>query len=338
MRLFAGVALVFAALLLPGPVAAQALQRFVFVRPQMGVQVNIVILASDSAHAATGAEAAFVRIDTLNAKLSDYLSNSELARLSGAAGGGRPVRVSDDLWFVLVQAQRFAKDTGGLFDPTVGPLTRLWRWAARRNTLPPQSEIDAARSRVDFRLMVLDHSAQTVQLARHGMRLDLGGIAKGYAADKALTVLREEGLVYAVVDVGGDIAVGEVPEDSTGWTVEIGPAGRVQLAGCGIAASGSTYRYTEQDGVKYSHILDPRTGMGLTHRRTVTVIAPSATEADALASAASVMAADELRRFGEKKGISLCKEESVARCLKACGDSAPGIIEWQESVVGNAGW
>ena len=320
--------------LIAAPLTAQDLQRFAFGRSQMGTQFSVVVLASDSLLAQKGAEAAFARIDTLNGRLSDYLSGSELSRLSGTAGSGKAVSVSDDLWTVLNEAQRVARLTDGRFDPTVGPLTRLWRWAFRRNMLPPAADLEVAHALVGHQFLNLEANDRTVRLAQRGMRLDLGGIAKGFAADEALKVLEANALPHAVVDAGGDIALGAAPPDSAGWTVALEPAGEVFLAGCGIATSGSRYRYIEQGGVRYSHILDPRTGMGVTHERTVAVIAPTAMEADALASAASVMTKGELQSYADSSGARVCNaergggESGVDHCIESCRQSSIGIIIW----------
>ena len=330
MRVWLGVALCAFGL----SAVSLAAQPYSFSRAQMGTRVAITVHAGDRQHAQAGADSAFARIEELNGRLSDYRHDSELSLLSASAGSGLPVAVSADLWAVLLAAQRMAQATGGSFDPTVGPVTRLWRWAFRRRRLPPPADLEAARNRVGFRLMVLDSAAQTVSLQRHGMRLDLGGIAKGYAADEALKVLQAQGLPMAVVDAGGDIAVGAAGPDSAGWTVAVGEIGSARLAGCGIAVSGFSYRYIEHAGVRYSHIVDPRTGLGLTHSRTVAVIAPTAMAADALASAASVMTSGVLQHYGAQAGARICRlnqeraAEDVRRCIKACREAETAIMVW----------
>jgi len=309
-------ALVGLLILLPGLVVAQGGGRFVFTEPHMGTQFRIAVLSADSIRAQKGADAAFARVETLNGRLSDYLSDSEVNRLSAAAGTGRSIPVSDDLWAVLVAAQRMARDTGGLFDPTIGPLTRLWRWASRRGILPPPEAREQAQARTGYEDLVLDAENQTAYLRKHGMRVDLGGIAKGFAADEALSILVDHGLPDAVVDAGGDVALGE----HAVWPITLADS-VVHLSGCGIAVSGATYRYVEHEGMRYSHILDPRTGLGVTHQRTVAVIAPTAMEADALASAASVMNERELQHYNVCQGLA-------QRCINACLGGEVGIITW----------
>lgn len=276
---------------------AQPLERYRFSHAQMGTEFVIVLYAADSLLAHRAAKAAFARIDTLNQHLSDYLSDSELSRLSATAGTGQDVPVSDDLWGVLQEAQHWAGQTGGAFDVTVGPLTRLWRWAMRRNQLPPPDRLHAALEQTGYPYLVLDEQAQTVRLARPGMRLDLGGIAKGYAVDEALAVLLDFGLTRVLVDGGGDMRMADPPPRSSGWPIALPTVGtdgqRVMeehtLAHAAAATSGATYRYLEVDSVRYSHILDPRTGLGMTTDRIVTVRASTGIQADALASALSVM-------------------------------------------------
>ncbi len=270
---------------------AQTLQRFAYEAPKLGTTARLVFFAPDSVAANRAAAATWARIDTLNAILSDYLAESELNRLS----------VSDDLWAVLVAAQRMAARTNGAFDVTVGPVTKLWRWAFRRQVLPPPDRLTEARRSVGYPNMVLDSATKTVRLTQPGMRLDLGGIAKGYIADEALTVLKAYGQPHALVDLGGDVVAGAPPPGTEGWTVAM-PNQTVPLVHAALATSGDTYRHIEVDGVRYSHIVDPTTGLGVTHRTAVTVHAPTAMVADAWASALSVL--------GEAAGRAILSRET----------------------------
>ena len=263
--------------------------RFSFTRPLMGTEVNIVLYAVDSLEATRVADNAFVRIEALNRSLSDYLYESELNRLSETHD--QWVRVSDDLWNVLFSAQKIARLSDGTFDASVGPLTHLWRQAMERNSLPDVTALQQARSVVGYEFVHMNEVDQTVRLKKKNMRLDLGGIAKGYVADQALNVLAQEGIASAAVDVGGDIALGEPPPNTDGWNIQVfeEEPNNIVLFNCGIAVSGDTYQYLLVHGKQYSHIVDPKTGYGVTHRRKVAVIAPSAMIADAWASTYSVM-------------------------------------------------
>ena len=283
----------------------QPLDRYTFVRPQMGTQVRIVLYAADSTRAAKAAAMAFDRIESLNGLLSDWLIDSELSLLSGTYN--EQVAVSRDLWNVLSEAQRIAKRSHGHFDVTVGPLTRLWRWSARRSQLPPEDALASAKTAVGYQYLVMDSTEQSVRLTRPDMRLDLGGIAKGFAADEALSVLLNLGFSASMVDAGGDMALGAAPPSTQGWPINITAVDStghripktIRLSDCAVAASGSTYRYLEYEGTRYSHIISPKTGMGVTFERIVTVVASSAMRADAWASAYSVMNSDEVLQHAE---------------------------------------
>ncbi len=257
----------------------------------MGTDVRIVLYATDSLVATEAAESAFDRIMELNNLLSDYLVESELNRLSST--NNRLVSVSEDLWNVLSTAQKISRLSEGAFDVTVGPLTLLWRRAMRRNVLPDSVDLQEAMAVVGFEFLQLNDDDKTTSLEKKNMRLDLGGIAKGYVADQAFRVLVRGGFPNSAVDVGGDIALGEAPPNTDGWHIEVFEGKTdteiLLLTNCGIAVSGDTYQYLEHKGVRYSHIVNPETGYGVTHERKVAVIAPSAMLADAWASAYSVM-------------------------------------------------
>ena len=277
-------------------VGAQDTARFGFTRYLMGTEVKILLYAVDSTEAAGAARQAFNHISELNEQLSDYLIDSEVSRLSKTRG--QPIAVGENLWNVLITGQKIAQASEGSFDVTVGPLTLLWRKAMRRATLPDSVELTNALAAVGYGFLEMDANNRTVQLNGENMRLDLGGIAKGYAADEALKTLVKADFASAAVDIGGDIAIGNAPPGLDGWPVEVFTLNteneleteKLTLMNCGIAVSGDTYRYLEYDGIKYSHIINPRTGYGVKHERRVAVIAPSAMIADAWASAYSVMA------------------------------------------------
>lgn len=267
--------------------------RHEFSHPQMGTVFRLVFYTEkDSAAAAQLARMAFDAVDSLNASMSDYLPESELNRLCATAGQGPPRRVSDDLWRVLAQANRFSRKTHGAFDVTVGPLTRLWRRARNLQEVPDSAKVLEAQKLVGYQHVVFK-KGQRIELKKAGMRLDLGGIAQGYAADRCLAILRKNGVRQALADAGGDIALGDPPPGKTGWDIEIpGPNGQkttLVLANGGITTSGATFRFLEANGKRYSHIVDPRSGWGVTAPVLVTVQAPDATTADAWATAISVL-------------------------------------------------
>ena len=267
----------------------QAQTRFEYRHPQMGTVFKLVLYAPDSTVAQRAAQATFARVDTLNAILSDYLPESELNRLCAQAGTGRKIRVSHDLWTVLRLSDKFSKQSNGAFDATIGPLTRLWRRARNLKAVPDSAKVEQAKALVGYKMVHFYPRRHRVRLAKRGMQLDFGGIAQGYAADACLEVLRQFKITQALADAGGDIALGDPPPGQIGWEVAVPSTGQtLVLSRCGITSSGASQRFLEVNGVRYSHIIDPRTGWGLTHTSIVTVKAPNATTADAWATALSV--------------------------------------------------
>jgi thiamine biosynthesis lipoprotein len=281
--------------------AEPPLVRYEFESPHMGTTFRVVLHAGDEATAGKASRAAFARVADLDRIMSDYNPDSELMRLCKANDSepGKPRPVSVELFAVLEKGQAVSAASDGAFDVTVGPLVRLWRTARRTQRLPDPDELAATKAKVSYRKVTLDPKTRTVALAEPGMRLDLGGIAKGYAADEALAVMRSHGITRALVAASGDITVGDAPPGKAGWDVDIAPIGtgrparRLVLANAAVSTSGDLFQHVEIGGVRYSHVLDPKTGLGLTGRRSVTVIAPKGVQADSLTKAASVLPPDK---------------------------------------------
>jgi FAD:protein FMN transferase len=281
------------------PEKPAALRRFEFVELKMGAGFRVVLWAPDDATAQRAAEACFARVDQLNPVLSDYDPNSEIRRLGQRTNDGpmpEPVKVSDDLFNILRDSMRAAERSGGAFDVTVGPFIRLWRRSRDLGALPTPERIEKTRQSVGSHLVKLDPNAKTVQLLAPRMHLDVSGIAVGYVVDRCLDAMKAEGVDRALIDAAGDLAVGEAPPGEPGWRVAIQSverpnetAGYVLLRHAAVSTSGDTYRYVELDGVRYSHILDPGTGLGLTSRTGATVIAPNCETADWMATACCVL-------------------------------------------------
>jgi len=294
----------------------------------MGTTVQVVLYAADREAAEAAASAAFLRIGALDAVLSDYKAESELSRLT-RDGVGTPVAVSDDLFRVLDAAQGLALRSHGAFDITVGPLSQLWRRARRQILLPPAEELARARAVTGFQLLVLDRGKRTALVTRDGMRLDAGGIAKGFAADEALAVLAGRGHTRALVAVGGDLAVGEPPPSASGWQVVLAglgsarsaPGSPLTLASAGVSTSGDAEQWVEIDGRRYSHIVDPATGVGLTGHRSASVVARDAMTSDMLATAVNVLPTEA--------GTALVDATPGAAAL--IGVSVDGLESWRRS-------
>jgi len=281
-----------------GAAAADASGRISETRRLMGVPWTITVCSSDAAAGRQAIAAAFVEIARLETVLSDYDPESELSCLSARAAATAPTAVSDDLWRVLVAAEEFRRRTDGAFDITVGPLTSLWRQSRRSGRLPRADKLLVARAAVGSGAVELVPEQQAVRLPKPGTRLDPGGIGMGYAADRALDLLAAHGIEAALIDASGDVVVSGPPPGTTGWRIEVAPlepGGEPEtlvLAHAAVTTSGDAYQAIEIDGTRYSHIVDPRTGLGVPGPAAVTVIAADATTADALATAASVLGPD----------------------------------------------
>lgn len=262
-------------------------------RPLMGTLFRITTYSDDPKLAGKAAAEAFAAADAINAVASDYIADSELLSFSKLPAG-KPHPVSETLFPLLLQAQFFAGKTKGNFDPTLGPLTRLWRDSRRRKALPDAETLSKALAASGYRKLVLDEAARTLTFMVPGMRLDLGGIAKGQAADAMLAVFKKHGLTRTSITCGGDVRVGDPPPGKAHWTVAVKTTGEakppLELVNSAVSTSGDLHQFIEIAGKRYSHIIDPRTGLGLTEPRTATVVAPTATESDAMATAGCVEA------------------------------------------------
>lgn len=285
--------------------------RYQRTQTHMGMSFGVVLYAPDEAVANRAFTAAFARIEALNGIFSDYDTDSEVSRLCDQAPTSAPVAVSLELAEVLHHAQQLSARTDGAFDVTVGPLTKLWRRARRMKQLPDPARLQTAREAVGFRNLVVDRQNRTVELKRPQMRLDFGAVAPGYAADEALAEIAKFGITRALVNASGDITVGDPPPGETNWKIDIAalepggkPSQTVWVRNGAVSTSGDAFQFVEFNGQRYSHIIDPFTGYGLTTRSSVTVIAKSGLEADGLATAVSVM--------GPAKGIEFIESVETA--------------------------
>lgn len=303
-----------AALLLFAATALHAaeLSRFEYEEPHMGTKFRIVAYAPDKATADRAAKAGFARVADLNRIMSDYDPKSELMQLCKKFEEkvGEAVKVSDDLFYVLSKSQAVSKLSDGAFDVTVRPYVVLWRHARRTQRLPDEKELADAKRKVGYQKMLLDPDKKTVKLTVPGMELDLGGIAKGFAADEVLKVLAKDGITVALCAAGGDIAVSGAPSGTDGWRVEISPLPGskekrvLRLKDAAVSTSGDSEQFVVIDGIRYSHIVDPRTGIGLKGRQSVTVIARRGIDSDSLTKMASILPAETaIARIEKMEGV-----------------------------------
>jgi thiamine biosynthesis lipoprotein len=281
------------------------LQRFEYRQTRMGMAVRVVLYAPSDSAAREAGTAAYRRMAALENIFSSYKSSSELNQLREQAVE-RPVRVSAPLFTVLQDAQRLGRQSNGAFDVTAGPLFDLWAQARKTGTLPDSSALRQARRRVGWSKIQLNEDRRTVRLRVDSVQLNLGGIAKGFILDQALDTLRALGISRALIEAGGDLVMSGPPPSEDGWNVELpgaGPDGQSRtrrLTHTAVSTSGDTYQSVVINGTRYSHVVDPRTGLGLTHHLLVTVIANNGMRADGLATTVSVLGPDHGRTFLEE--------------------------------------
>lgn len=260
----------------------------------MGTDFSIIIDHDNKVLCSNAADAAFEEAARLNNIFSDYIADSELSLLSQSSYTGNKVKLSDELFEVLRYSKSLAGKTNQAFDPTIGQLSRLWRISRFRKSLPAEKSLLHALSLKGTEYLQLNETTGEASLHKPGIILDLGGIAKGYTADKMIKTLGKFGIARCLVNAGGDLTLGNKPRGKSGWKIEIGGKKHpdlpiLALDNCAIATSGDTSQFVDINGTRYSHILNSITGYGLKNLLQVTVIAENGMIADSLATACSVL-------------------------------------------------
>ncbi|HHY46181.1 MAG TPA: FAD:protein FMN transferase [Firmicutes bacterium] len=271
----------------------------------MGTLVSIKAYGPNAQNAV---DAAFARIRDIESEVSASLPDSEISELNLSAGKA-PVRISRDTEILLREALRFARASGGKFDPTIGPLVKLWQIGTDKAHIPPAAEIEAAMHLVRYQDLIVNEKDGTAFLRRPGMAVDLGAIAKGYAGDEVIRILKDAGIRSGYVDLGGNVVVLGSKPDGTPWRVGVqDPRGErgdyvlaIPVVDKSVVTSGDYERYFEKDGVRYHHILDPFTGWpsrsGLI---SATIISDRSIDGDALSTTVFLL--------GPDKGMKLIEE------------------------------
>ena len=259
-----------------------SLQKYVYQKPLMGTTFSIIIYHDEEEDAQKATDHAFKRIEKLNQIFSNYLIDSEASRIHTT-----PLKVSNEMWEVLTLCKKLYQKSNGAFDITIGPVSKLWRQARRRNQMPSDKDIKEAKALVGFNNLVFNSKNKEVSFKTKGMMLDFGAIAKGYAVDEAYMTLMNNGIKYALVDGGGDIYAGNHPDE--GWKVNIQNLDTtIYVNSLAIASSGSTYQNLTIDEKIYSHIIHPTSAIAVKSNETMNIIGPSCTVADALATIISI--------------------------------------------------
>lgn len=279
----------------------------------MGSPFTIIFYDTDSLHAVKTADGCFNLVDSFVNIFSDYIDSSELNKLSNSSGKNKYVKVTPALYDILLQSQKAYKLSDGAFDITTGPLIKLWRKARKEQRFPDPKSIKEKKKLVGLNKIKIDTVSKSAQLLQPGMQLDLGGIAQGYIAQKVIDWLMLHSIKSALADVSGDIAMSEPPPGKKGWTIGVNLPEQTEelqkkkllLYNCTVSTSGDVYQYIEHGGKRYSHIIDPQTGYGVTSQRNVTVIAKEGTTADWLATACSILSINRAKKLARKMNAGL---------------------------------
>ena len=290
------------------------MSRFSFTESKMGAPFTIIFYSNDSIQAASIAKRCFALVDSFNFIFSDYIDSSELSKLSKSAGvNSLPVGLSPAMYDILIQSKKAFELSEGAFDITMGPLSKLWRKARRQHQFPADSTVKRIRNLIGFDKLVFDTLNKTIRLTQEGMQLDLGGIAQGYVAQKVINFLHSQGVNNALVNASGDIVVSGAPINKDGWVVGVNIPEKtnellnqkLMLKNRAITTSGDAYQYIEKDGIRYSHIINPASGYGVTFQRNVTVIAADGTTADWLATACSILSLKKAKKLASLLGAEV---------------------------------
>ncbi len=272
----------------------------------MGTFVRVLVVSSDKTSALAAIDAAMQAIERVDTLMSDYDPESELSQVNLRAFA-EPVPVDPDILEVLSAAIQYSRLSGGAFDVTIGPVVQLWRHAKETGIAPAPEQLAQARAKVGYQNLLLDLQTRTVRFAVEGMSLDLGGIAKGFAIDKAVQAMKDAGALGGMVDIGGDVRCFGTPVGrNTDWYIALqDPADeentllRLKFKDQAVATSGNYRRFTVLNGQKHSHIMNPATADSAGDFSSVSIIAADAMQADALATAVSVL--------GPEKGMEMLK-------------------------------
>lgn len=257
----------------------------------MGTMLHVAVWEADDAVATASLRAARDAVTRLDSLLSNYRADSDVTRVNGAAGSGEWVHVAEETADMVALSLEFARETSGAFDPTVGPVVDTWGFYRETGAIPPPAALDSARALIGWQRVEVARDPARVRLPAAGMRLDFGAIGKGYAVDAALAAARAAGARRVMVDLGGNIGVtGGGPDGA--WPIGLRhprypelPFAVVDLQeGDAVATSGDYERFFVHDGVRYAHIIDPRTGWPVQEIASVSALAPNGTISDVLST------------------------------------------------------
>jgi thiamine biosynthesis lipoprotein len=303
--------LFFSFILILGPTSSQSSNLFKYHQVAMGTAIEITLIGNDEEAADKEALQAFQEIKRIERLMSPWLDSSDVTRMNRSAGV-EWIKVSSETEEVIKKAKEISELSEGGFDITIGPLAELWRKAREKKVPPSVEEVDEKLDLINFRNVEIDQEGK-VFLKKKGMAIDLSGIAKGYAVDRAFDVLRSLGYQNLIVNAGGDLRVGGFRNNQP-WSIGIqNPRKpqkiltRISVSDMAIATSGDYEKFFIYEGKRYHHIFNPRDGFPPDGCQSVTIVTKECITADALATAVFVL--------GSEKGYSLCRKLEDVDCL-----------------------
>ena len=286
------------------PLLQAQTRKFSYSEMKMGSAFNLIIVSADSNKANHLARKSYELVDSLNHIFSNYDSSSELSKINASAGL-LPYKMSTAMLDLVQKSQYAYIQSKGAYDISIGPLSSLWRNARKAKLFPEASTVLATKKLVGLNQVKINKRLGTIFLPNANMQLDFGGIAKGYIAQWVINFLKANGIQQALVDAGGDIVMSGPPLNQQGWLIGVNLPEttdqllnkKLQLSNCSVATSGDVFQFIEYKGVKYSHIINPLTGYGVTNLRNVTIIAKTGATADWLATACSILPIQEAKQL-----------------------------------------
>ena len=286
------------------PLLQAQTRKFSYSEMKMGSAFNLIIVSADSNKANHLARKSYELVDSLNHIFSNYDSSSELSKINASAGL-LPYKMSTAMLDLVQKSQYAYIQSKGAYDISIGPLSSLWRNARKAKLFPEASTVLATKKLVGLNQVKINKRLGTIFLPNANMHLDFGGIAKGYIAQWVINFLKANGIQQALVDAGGDIVMSGAPLNQQGWLIGVNLPEttdqllnkKLQLSNCSVATSGDVYQFIEYKGVKYSHIINPLTGYGVTNLRNVTIVAKTGATADWLATACSILPIKEAKQL-----------------------------------------
>ena len=324
------------------PLAHAQAGKYSYSEIKMGSPFNIIIVSNDSVKANYLARKSFQLIDSLNHIFSNYDSSSELSKINASAGL-LPFKMSPAMLDLIQKSEQAYIQSKGAYDISIGPLSSLWRNARKSKDFPNTNTVLATKQLVGLAQVKINKRLGTIFLPNSGMQLDFGGIAKGYIAQWIIDYLKTSGIQQALADAGGDIVMSGAPLNNKGWLIGVNLPEttddlvnkKLQLSNCAVATSGDVYQYFEKQGVKYSHIINPLTGYGVSNLRNVTIIAKTGATADWLATACSILPMKEAKALALSNQAALFI--STLRKGKLHFESTPNFKNYWQTTGINQG-